>query len=313
MQIIGPDSLVFGVDDVPACHEFLTAYGLDAHDYTPEKGGHFLSLDGTGLEIRRRDDPSLPPALKTGNMLRMQVLGVVDEAALEAVAAELGKDRQVLRLADGSLRTQDDQGFELSFRVTTRRQLDLPAEKVNAPGDFGRKPNQIGVWQEMPTKPRTLSHVVLFVPDIEPALAFYRDRLGFRVTDTFIGTGPFLRPQANPDHHTHFFIRTPPYMQGCEHLAFHMGGPTELMLAGSKMIKAGFESFWGPGRHKFGSNWFWYFKSPLGCNVEFDADMDTHDDDWVPRETPMGAEAAQAFLFQHRDKWAPSGGPKPGH
>ncbi|MCH8467583.1 MAG: hypothetical protein LAT78_13580 [Roseinatronobacter sp.] len=48
MQIIGPDILVFGVDDVPACHEFLTAYGLEAYDYTPENGGFFLALDKTG-------------------------------------------------------------------------------------------------------------------------------------------------------------------------------------------------------------------------------------------------------------------------
>ena len=49
-----------------------------------------------------------------------------------------------------------------------------------------------------------------------------------------------------------------------------------------------------------------------GCNVEFDADMDTHDDDWAPREAPMGPEAAQAFVFQYREKWAPGPGPKPG-
>ena len=61
-----------------------------------------------------------------------------------------------------------------------------------------------------------------------------------------------------------FMIQTPEYMQGLEHLAFHMQGPTELMLAGSRMVKKGYESFWGPGRHKFGSNWFWYFNSPLG-------------------------------------------------
>jgi catechol 2,3-dioxygenase-like lactoylglutathione lyase family enzyme len=312
MQIIGPELLVFGVDDVPACHEFLTAYGLEPVGYSPENGGFFRSLDGTGLEIRRRDDPALPPALKTGNMLRLQVLGVVDEAALEAVAAELSKDRQVLRLADGSLRTQDDQGFELSFRVTTRTPLDLPAERVNAPYDTQRPVNQVGVSEDMPAKPRTLSHVVLFVPDVDVAVGFYRDRLGFRITDTLTGAGPFLRPQANTDHHSHFFIRTPVYMQGCEHLAFHMGGPTELLMAGTRMMRGGFESFWGPGRHKFGSNWFWYFKSPLGCNVEFDADMDTHDDDWAPREAPMGPEAAQAFLFQYREKWAPGPGPKPG-
>lgn len=311
MQIVGPDVLVFGVDDVPACHDFLTAYGLDPQGCDLERGGFYAALDGTGLEIRRRDEPSLPPPLKTGNMLRLQVFGVVDEAALDAVQAELGRDRQVLRLADGSLRTQDDQGFELAFRVTTRRPLDLPGEKVNAPYAPARAPNQIGVWQDMPAKPRTLSHVVLFVSDIDTAVRFYLGRLGFRITDTLTGAGPFLRPQANPDHHTHFFIRTPPYMQGVEHLAFHLGGPTELMLAGHRMMTKGYESFWGPGRHKFGSSWFWYFKSPLGCNVEFDADMDIHDDDWAPREAPTGPEASQTFLLQWREKWAPGGGAKP--
>ena len=79
---------------------------------------------------------------------------------------------QVLRLADGSLRTHDDQGFELSFQVTTRTPLDLPAERVNAPYDTQRPVNQVGVWEEMPAKPRTLSHVVLFVPDLDVAVNF---------------------------------------------------------------------------------------------------------------------------------------------
>ena len=35
------------------------------------------------------------------------------------------------------------------------------------------------------------------------------------------------------------------------------------------------------------------------------------DDEWAPRETPMNPEASQAFLFEHREKWAP-GGPPPG-
>ncbi|WFE74653.1 hypothetical protein [Roseinatronobacter sp. S2] len=51
MQIIGPDLLVFGVDDVPACHEFLTAYGLEAQDYAP---------NGAAVSCR-----SMAPALKS--------------------------------------------------------------------------------------------------------------------------------------------------------------------------------------------------------------------------------------------------------
>ena len=137
----------------------------------------------------------------------------------------------------------------------------------------------------MPAKPRTLSHVVCFVPDIAAAEAFYVKRLGFKVTDRLLNAGPFLRPAGTQDHHTLFFIQTPPFMKGCEHFAFHMGGPTELMLAGTRFVKAGYQSFWGPGRHKYGSNWFWYFNSPLGCHVEYDADMDLHDDECAPRES----------------------------
>jgi naringenin degradation protein FdeC len=311
MNIIGPDALVFGVDDIESCTKYLTAYGLDPVG-VDAKGGRFEGLDGTAIIIRRRDDPSLPPPLETGNMLRQTVYGVADESTVRAIADELARDRQVQRLADGGVEAKDDGGFALRFQVTVRRKLDLPGERVNAPGaPAQRGVNQIGVWQDMPAKPRTLSHVVCFVPDLAVAEAFYVKRLGFKVTDRLGNIGPFLRPAGTQDHHTLFFIQTPPYMKGCEHFAFHMGGPTELMLAGSRFVKAGYQSFWGPGGHKFGSNWFWYFNSPLGCHVEYDADMDLHDDEWVPRETPMSPEAAQAFLFEHREKWAP-GGPPPG-
>jgi hypothetical protein len=59
----------------------------------------------------------------------------------------------------------------------------------------------------------------------------------------------------------------------------------------------------------FGSNWFWYFISPLGCHVEYDADMDLHDDTWVPREAPCTADTSQLFLLTNRERWFPSGAP----
>ncbi|MDU7524852.1 MAG: VOC family protein [Roseomonas mucosa] len=312
MNIIGPDFLVFGVDDVAGCAAYLTDFGLKPVDVT-EKGGRFEALDGTGLIVRHRSDTSLPPPLPTTAMLRQQIIGVSAAEDLDAIEAEISKDRRVTRLADGSIEFKDDHGFELKFQVTVRRPLNLPAERINAPGaPAQRAPNEIGVWEGMPALPRTLSHIVLFVPGIDTAVRFYCDRLGFAITDVLTGAGPFLRPRACDDHHTHFFIQTPEYMKGCEHLAFHMGGPTELLLAGSRFVKKGYQSFWGPGRHKFGSNWFWYFNSPLGCHFEYDADMDKHDDKWVAREAPVGAETSQMFLFQHREKWFPAGGPEDG-
>src|SRR5690606_30910517 len=97
------------------------------------------------------------------------------------------------------------------------------------------------------------------------------NRLGFRVSDR-LGGGPFLRAGGTTDHHTLFLIQAPEHIKGVEHISFHLSGPSELMLAGQRFEKAGHESFWGPGRHGLGSNWFWYFDGPLGCRFEYDAD-----------------------------------------
>lgn len=311
MNIVGLDALVFGVDDVAACAQYLSDYGLDAVGVNAQ-GGRFESLDGSSVVITHKDDASLPPSLGTASMLRKTIYGVADALALEAVAAELGKDRAVRRLPDGSVESMDDMGFTLGFQVSTKRAIQLPAETVNAPGSsLHRKANHVAVNENAVIKPRSLSHVVYFVPDTAKAEAFYVKRLGFKCTDRLLGAGPFLRPAGAQEHHCLFMLQTPPFMKGVEHFTFHLGGPTELMQAGTRFVNKGYESFWGPGRHKFGSNWFWYFNSPLACHVEYDADMDLHDDSWVAREAPMNADNSQLFLFQQRDKWAP-GPPPPG-
>ena len=304
MKIVGLDELVFGVDDVAACSRYLIDYGLK-----DVGAGRFEALDGTAILLRHKDDATLPPGMGTGSMLRETVHGVADSAVLDAIEAELRSDREVTRQA-GVLHSVDDAGFPIAFQVTVRRAISLPFEAANAPGAAPQRgANVLGVRIDMPIAPRTLSHVVYFVPDTDKAEAFYK-RLGFRVTDRLLGAGPFLQPAGTLDHHTLFFIQTPPFMKGVEHFTFHLGGPTEVMLAGTRFVEKGYESFWGPGRHQMGSNWFWYFNSPLGCHVEYDADMDLHDPSWQPRAMPAGADNSQAFLLQYREKWAP-GGPPP--
>lgn len=307
MDIIGPDEIVFGVDDIDACATYLADFGL-------KRAGDdfFEAVDGTGIRIRKKADKSLPPALPTATMLRKTIYGVTNQAALDDIKAELSTDREVAELEDGSIETVDNSGFVLGFRVTTRREINLPPEKVNSPGaPPQRLENEVAANEDAPALPRTMSHVVYFIPNLQMAEEFYVDRLKFAVTDRFEDAGPFLRPRACRDHHTLFLIQTPEYMQGLEHVAFHMQGPTELMLAGTRMVNKGYESFWGPGRHKFGSNWFWYFNSPLGTHIEYDADMDLHDDDWEPRVSHTGPTHSQMFLFKSTPKWAP--GPDADH
>ena len=148
MNIIGPDALAFGVDDVGACRDYLTAFGLKPID-VDDAGGFFEALDGTGVLVRRRDDPRLPAPMETAAMLRQTIYGVADQATVNAIGDELAKDRQVERRDDGSVEAKDDHGFALKFQVTKRRELKMEGEKVNAPGSAPQRgPNRIGVWED---------------------------------------------------------------------------------------------------------------------------------------------------------------------
>lgn len=313
MNILGLDALVFGVDDIQACANCLRDYGLSAVQLDAE-GGRFEALDGTAIVIRRGDDAGLPASLGPSPSLRETVYGVASVADLDAIADELGCDREVRRDTNGALHSVDDQGFAIAFQVSCRRPFEAAPDLTNAPGSEPQRPvNQAGITPQMSTLPRTLSHVVYFVPDAVKGEAFYRDRLGFRTTDSFEGVGPFMRPAGSDEHHCLFMIQTPPHMQGCEHFTFHMGSGTEVMLAGTRFQEKGWTSFWGPGRHLYGSNWFWYFNSPLGCHIEYDADMDRHDDEWIARSAPLSSDSSQLFLFTSREKWAPGGPPVDRH
>lgn len=306
MNIIGPDALVFGVDDVAACNQYLTDYGLIPKDVN-DQGGRFEGLDGTYIEIKHRNDTSLPNPLPTESTLRKTIYGCADQATVDALAEELGRDREVVRNSDGSIECYDDLGFALAFQVSIRKPIQTPDQIVNAPGAaLSRGVNVTGADVDKLIVPVTLSHVVYFVPDIKKAEAFYTERLGFRVADRF-NIGPFLRPAGTQDHHTLFLVDTPPFMQGVEHFTFHLENPSDLLLAGKRFQDKGYESFWGPGRHIFGSNWFWYFNSPMGVHVEYDADMDQHDDSWEPRSCDASADASQIFNFTLTPNWMPGG------
>lgn len=308
MRITGLEFLVFGVDDLAGAVEFCTDAGLTGTSMDGQNGGFFVAQDGTGLEIRPRNHPSLPPVLASGSMTRQFVFGVEDEKALDEIAAELKKDRDVVRDAKGAVLAQDAVGLHLKFQLSLRKPIDLPTEKVNAPGATVERPvNVRGADPDVVVRPRCLSHCAIFVPDADAQEQFYTKRLGFRVTDRLLGAGMFVRPSLYDEHHTTFFINTPPHMMGLEHFAFHVQGPTELMHWGWRLANQGYQSAWGPGRHWFGSNWFWYFNSPMGARFECDADMDKVDDKWEVRSVPFSADAAQMFLFEKTEKWLPSG------
>ncbi len=297
-KIIGLEELVFAVEDITGCTQYLTDYGL-----TPVGNGRFEAADGTAVVIRSPDDASLPAAMDKNPSIRETVYGVEIAATLDAIAVEIARDREVYRGEGGSVHFRDEEGFAIAFKVTGRR--------IVAPPVRAKPMDQAGILHEMSVLPQTLSHVVYFVRDFARQEKFYAERLGFVTTDSFDNVGPFMRAPGSSDHHQVFFIQTPPFLMGVEHFTFHFESGTHVLLAGTAFANKGYQSFWGPGRHLFGSNWFWYFNSPFGCKMEFDADMDQHDDTWVARHAPMTADNAQLFLFTKVDKFVP-GGPPPG-
>ena len=116
MHILGLEFLVFGVDDLPGARQFLLDYGLDELGYDDAEGGVYSALDGTGLVMRAAGDPSLPPLPPKAATpcLRETVYGVDNQATLEAIKAELERDRTVRTAADGSIHCLDDSGFGIA-------------------------------------------------------------------------------------------------------------------------------------------------------------------------------------------------------
>lgn len=305
MHIIGPDFLVFGVDDLQACRQMSLDYGLVESEFDPVTGGIFTAMDGTGIIIRKSDDPSLPPAVAPAPNARQTIYGVDNQATLDAISAELSKDREV-SFTNGLLCSVDDDGYHIAFQITIRKEIDMSHYGINVPGKApGRAMNQIAAIEDEDIKALSLSHVVFFTSDKVRAEEFYAKRLGFITVDIFSNLGPFMRPAGTNEHHTLFLIQSP--NKGLQHFTFHFAGANELCKVGFELVKKGYTSFWGPGRHVLGSNFFWYFNSPFGALMELDADMDLHDSNWTPRTMHADQDSSQTFLLQYTEKWTPRG------
>lgn len=298
MSIIGLDEATVTTDDLAQARRFLQDYGLDEVEHT-DAGSLFHAQDGTGLRVRHSTDSTLPPPVAQGPNIRQAIWGVSDVATLDAIAADLSRDRPVVRQGDQLFSTDDD-GLSIGFRLTQRKPLHTAPSLVNVPGLPPQRPANVVPAFDQAVRPLTFSHLVLFTPDLPRIEAFYR-RLGFRVTDRLTGSGVFMRAEGNADHHQLFFVYRPAVAtHGLHHVAFHVKDHTEVMLAGMAFAAKGWQTLWGPGRHVFGANHFWYFDSPFGGKIEFDADMDVVDDEWAPREALPGPKSASVWATQYQ-------------
>jgi catechol-2,3-dioxygenase len=138
-------------------------------------------------------------------------------------------------------------------------------------------------------KPQDLNHVVLNVASADRSESFYRDLLGFKLTDRFIGGLSFWACNAN--HHSLAFGESRDGQAAFNHAAFEMKDWEEWARAIFFAGERGMKRVWGPGRHLFGNNLFSYYTDPEGNTVEYTAEVEQiTDPNRQPRLQPPFAD-----------------------
>jgi catechol 2,3-dioxygenase len=121
-------------------------------------------------------------------------------------------------------------------------------------------------------RPRRLSHVLLFSPDVLRALEFYGKALGLRLSDKSLDIIAFTHAPHGSDHHLLAFAKSS--ARGWHHAAWDVDDVNLVGQGASQMAAAGFTKGWGTGRHVLGSNYFHYVQDPWGSFCEYSADID---------------------------------------
>ena len=280
MAIKRIESVLFAAEDLAAGLKYFDDWGLETVE-RGHAGATFRTQENQTVVVRAADDASLPASPEGGASLRETVWGVDTPAALEAIGAELAKDREVKRDADGTLHTRDDTGFSVGFRVMRKSTAAARPEPYNLADAEERLNRRV---EERRARPIRIGHVVYGVPiaNWEAQSDFYLKRLGFRLTDRSMNLGDFMRAEGAHEHHNLGLFHFGPQAR-TGHLAFEVRDFDEIMFGGQYMRKQGWQPTNRPGRRIVGSNLYWNFKNPCGGNTEYFADMDRMDDRWETR------------------------------
>ena len=291
MAIVGIQSLVYGVDDIEQSTRFFVDFGLPLVSRDAEEAVFRLD-EGSEVRIRSLQDKRLPASGLTGSGVREAVLGVDTEAALNALASDLRRDRSVVTDADGSVHFLSDCGLPLALRVFKKTPVTSAPDAVNAPG-LVRRLNTHRKWRRQ-ARPKVIQHVVFAVKDFRKSFEFFRERLHFRLSDYQHTFGIYIRADGSNSHHNLFLINANlpfPGMDGqarFHHANFGVEDIDEVMVGANHMERQGWpKSPLGLGRHRVDSALFYYLPCPAGGEAEYGADADCIDDSWVPREWPV--------------------------
>ncbi|MGC0417963.1 VOC family protein [Embleya sp. AB8] len=269
-------AITVGVPNVDEAIAYYTDFGLHPH---PD--GWLAGTDG-GRQLHLVPAPTR----------RLVELGIGAEHFddIAAVAHRLrGAGAPVEQDGTGVRTVEPVTGTRVEVRVAEPiRQPPAPAVVYNGPGRIERETARApGVLRTAPVRPRKLGHVVLGSTDFEATIRFFTDLVGFKVSDRIKGQGAFLR--CSTDHHNLLVLDAP--VTFLHHSSWQVDDVDEIGRGAVAMLEGHPDRHvWGLGRHRAGSNFFWYLKDPAGNFTEYYSDMDCVLDEqiWTP-ETFEGA------------------------
>jgi len=290
MAITGIRRLVFLVDDLDTTRRFFNDYGLRQLD-ADATSARFAAMNGAEVRLLQRGHADLPPGTaQTGIGVHECVWSVDSQTALDRLVADLSFDHTLTTDAEGVVHIVTAFGQAIGLQLWAPRVVHGAPSPSNTPGSIGRL-NQPRKWLARAV-PKRIHHCVWTFPDVQVALEFYRDRLGFRLTDVQKGFGVYMRGDGAYEHHTIFLANAHAGMPGFDgtlkfhHANFELEDIDEIMVGKNHLDRRGysFAGGWGLGRHRLTSAAFLYLNVPeLGGDMEYGADCDCVDDSWKVR------------------------------
>ncbi|MFT4288924.1 VOC family protein [Nocardioides sp.] len=200
--------------------------------------------------------------------------GARDEATVVRLAQALAEDGVKLVSEPDKLQTPGG-GFGFRFFDCDGRTVEISSDVET------RVHRKVEQGEDIPVR---LSHAVFNSLDINRTRAFYERHFDFKLTDTLAHPSHgellyFMR--TSPTHHS-IGIAKGPYTS-LNHISFEMRGIDEYMRGSGRLMRAGVQKLWGPGRHRIGQNTFSYFLDPHGNVVEYTTELELVDEDsWHP-------------------------------
>ncbi len=245
---------------------FTNTWGLSSEH--SDSGLAFLAAEGSPEQyvVRLRRSPD--------KRIDLISFGAATPADVDTLAQQVADAGVTLVSEPGTLQTPGG-GYGFRFFDNEGRTVEVSADVAV------RQHRKIEEGESIPVR---LSHVVINSADPDSTRAFYEKHLGFALSDTLMHPRMgemmwFMR--VNAWHHSMAIARGP--HPSLHHASFEMRGIDEYMRGTGRLLRAGVEKIWGPGRHLAGNNTFSYFLDPHGNTVEYTTELDLIDEDsWHP-------------------------------